>query len=95
MRPAGELREAVKKAAEELAAEKGAATWRELAEHARAGYMATRRTVDNMLRSGELERVGTAATGRRPAVTVAPAKAAATKEHAGDLQVAMSGWASI
>ena len=58
MRPRGEIRQALATAADALAAERGAFTWRDVAEAAQVGYRAARATVDNMARSGELEPVG-------------------------------------
>jgi len=60
MRPQGEERIAIKKAAEELAAECSAATWRELSARAKVGFRVGRITVENMARGprAELEAVG-------------------------------------
>lgn len=60
MRPAGEVRQALAKAAEELAAEASAATWRDMAQRANVGFKVARVTVENMARAGQLERVGSA-----------------------------------
>jgi hypothetical protein len=96
MRPRGEVREKLAEAARALAAERNAVTWRELAEHACVGYDLARRTVVNMARAGELERVGTVPTGRRPEVTYAPAQPSLSGAASiQPLQAAMSGWASI
>lgn len=58
MRPRGEIREALFEVAEQFAARRCAASWRSLAEGAQVGYDAARRTVENMVRAGELEHVG-------------------------------------
>lgn len=58
MRPRGEIRAALSEAAKTLQAECGAATWRDMAARAGVGFEAARRTVVNMERAGELERVG-------------------------------------
>lgn len=58
MRPPGEIRLALGAAAQALADERGNATWRDLAERAGVGYLAARRTVENMERSGSLKAVG-------------------------------------
>lgn len=58
MRPPGEIRRALGAAAQALAAERGGATWRDIAERACVGYMVARRTTENMARSGALQPVG-------------------------------------
>lgn len=59
MRPQGELRQALRKAAESLApAGSGGVTWRALVRRACVGEVMGRRTVDDMLRAGELELCG-------------------------------------
>jgi hypothetical protein len=60
MRPPGDIRKALRRAARELQAEQSAATWRDMAARASVGFKVARRTVDNMERAGELERVGAA-----------------------------------
>ena len=57
MRPVGEIREALWNAAVVLTTPDRAPTLLELAHHARVGYSAARRTVDNMRRAGVLEPV--------------------------------------
>ena len=54
----GEVRQKLAQAAQELAAECRAATWRDLAERAQVGYLAARRTTENMERAGQLVAVG-------------------------------------
>lgn len=62
MRPQGELRQALRKAAESLApAGSGGVTWHALVRRACVGELMGRRTVENMVRSGELEIAGAAA----------------------------------
>lgn len=58
MRPPGEIRQALGAAACALATECGGATWRDMAERAGVGYLAARRTVENMERAGALQPVG-------------------------------------
>lgn len=58
MRPCGQVRLALGSAAEQLHAERGAATWRDIADRAQVGYTAARDTVRTMERAGVLERVG-------------------------------------
>lgn len=58
MRPPGEIRHALAAAAQALATERGGATWRDLAERAGVGYLAARRTVENMARGGALQPIG-------------------------------------
>jgi hypothetical protein len=60
MRPRGELRAALRAAAEALAPPGSeGVTWRVLVRHACVGELMGRRTVVNMLRSGELVSAGT------------------------------------
>ena len=54
MRPAGEVRAALLKAASDLHTPNQGPTLQELAARACVGYDAARRTVDNMCRSGAL-----------------------------------------
>lgn len=104
MRPPGEVRQAIDKAARELAQERSAATWRDMAERAKVGYTVARRTVENMERAGVLERVGTEkrAHSRRwmslyaPPAPVATLSAAAPLDGATTagrvLDLALRGW---
>lgn len=72
-RPLGEERKAIRRAAEQLAAERladvpdvddamraeaSAATWRDLGAKAGVGFTVARRTVENMARAGELTPIG-------------------------------------
>jgi predicted ArsR family transcriptional regulator len=77
MRPPGEIRLAIREAAIDLAVDYSAPTVgptaRELAGASQVGLQAARRTLDNMVRSGELEVVGTVPLGRgRPAAMYRP-----------------------
>ncbi|WP_367847023.1 hypothetical protein [Rhodoferax sp. WC2427] len=54
MRPVGEVREALLAAAVALATDEQAPTVRELAQKARVGQLAARRTIDNLRRAGLL-----------------------------------------
>lgn len=58
MRPAGEIRQALALACEQLATPGSGCTLRELADAARVGVDACRRAVDNMRRAGVLVKVG-------------------------------------
>ena len=58
MRPAGEVRQALVLACEQLATPGSGCTLRELADAARVGVDACRRAVDNMRRAGVLVKVG-------------------------------------
>jgi len=74
MRPQGEIRRALANAAEQLAEEKGGATWRDLAMRAQVGFAAAKATVRNMERAGTLEPIGSekAAHSRRWMTLYAP-----------------------
>lgn len=54
MRPAGEVRQALLDAALTLSTPASSPTLLELAKHSQVGFMAARRTVDNMRRAGVL-----------------------------------------
>jgi len=54
MRPAGEVRQALFDAALALTTPERSPTMLELAHYAQVGYVAARRTVDNMRRAGDL-----------------------------------------
>lgn len=54
MRPTGEIRQALFDAALALTTPERSPTMLELAHHAQVGYVAARRTVDNMRRAGVL-----------------------------------------
>ena len=61
MRPRGQLRQALRDAVQELApAGSRGVTWRVLVRRACVGELMGRRTVENMVRSGELEVAGEA-----------------------------------
>ena len=53
-RPRGQIRQVVAS----VFREQGACTWRTVAESAQVGYAAARRTVENMVRAGELVEAG-------------------------------------
>jgi len=57
-RPRGDIRQALAQAAQALHVERGAFTWREVAQAAQVGYTAARQTVKNMQQAGELVRCG-------------------------------------
>lgn len=60
MRPAGEIRQALRSAAQTLAVpERNGATWRDLAAHAQVGFDAAKQTVRDMAAAGELVPIGT------------------------------------
>lgn len=97
---AGEVRRALARAARKLATAGQAITFRSLAAAARVGWRKAQQTVQDMLRAGELVRVGTlrtAATGR-PMCVLAPADLAAdaAQQHRADqaaaLAEAMRSW---
>lgn len=75
MRPAGEIRQVLWAAAQELSRSGGDVTWRDMALHAQVGLDAARFTVKNMVRDGWLEPVGTrrAPHANRPMRTLRPA----------------------
>src|SRR4051812_21248800 len=54
MRPTGEVRQALAQAAAALTTRESSPTLLELARHSQVGFMAARRTVDNMRRAGDL-----------------------------------------
>jgi hypothetical protein len=96
MRPPGEIRKALRRAARELQAEQSAATWRDMAARASVGFKVARRTVDNMARAGELQPVGAAkrAHSNRWMTLYAPAEAApaAAPAPAPAIETVMRAW---
>jgi hypothetical protein len=98
-RPAGttgEVRTALLKAARQLATQDRAGTLQELAHAAQVGIDAARRTVDNMRRAGELERVRWRRVSHRnrPVAEYAPAAAEqATDEAVIDIATLLNVWA--
>ena len=56
-RPAGEIRQALRTAAEALAELQGGCAWRDAAQTACVGFAAARQTMENMERAGELVRM--------------------------------------
>lgn len=104
MRPAGEIRVAILKAAERLVRVeqvdgvqvRRGPTLRELAHDACVGVAAARRTVDNMRRAGDLAPVGQRRVDyrNRPVVEYAPAMPAASSNEAYfDVATAITSWA--
>ncbi len=81
-RPPGEIRRALRAAAQQAARESGAATWRELAQRSGVGYLAAKAATRDMLRSGELQCVGhvKAAHSRRWLNLYQPAEPAARSD---------------
>jgi len=94
VRPPGEIRQALASAAVALASERGAVTWRDMAERAGVGYLAARRTVENMERAGALQPVGYAKRphARRWMRLYEPSGNWATQTTGADLAGVMSGW---
>lgn len=96
MRPRGEVRTALSEAARALQAECGAATWRDMAARAGVGYQAARRTVENMERSGDLDKVGfeKRAHSRRWMALYVPCGVAATMPGPQALDSVLRSWLS-
>lgn len=96
MRPAGDIRKAIDKAARELEQERSAATWHDMAVRANVGFLAARRTVENMARAGALQPVGTEkrAHSRRWMTLYVPAAVPALAVSAPTcaLDMAVRGW---
>lgn len=95
MRPRGDVRQALARAAEMLHVERGAVTHRDLAERAQVGYECARRTVDNMAEAGELRRVGHAKTAGGKWMTLfEPGErwCAGSLSASGDLFAVVVGW---
>jgi hypothetical protein len=92
MRPPGEIRAALRQAAQQLPS---GATWRELAQHACVGFGIAKRTVDNMRRAGELAPIDEvrAPGSRRPMVRYALNQGNFATATTGALDVVMRGWA--
>lgn len=99
-RPAGDVRRALAQAVQSLLAKGRTITWRSLAAAARVGADRARRTVCEMLRAGQLVRIGTLRTARtgRPMSVLAPPELADDAEmrrraqQAGELLQAMRAW---
>lgn len=99
MRPAGEIRHAIGKAARELAAERAVqpsftvagGTWRDFAARACVGFKVAQRTVENMARAGELAPLGAVRVegSRRPMVVYGPTGSVAA---GASLDVVMRAW---
>ncbi len=93
MRPPGEIRRALRDAAQALARERPRGwTWRDLAQRGCVGLAVARHTVLNMARAGELGAVGSVAVpgSRRPMTTYAPLQREATGPAA--LDALMRTW---
>jgi hypothetical protein len=76
MRPPGEIRRALRAAVQAEFAQRGqGATWRDLANRAGVGLLVARRTVENMVRTGDLRVCGQARMPhtRRPMTLYIPA----------------------
>lgn len=101
MRPPGEVRQALARAAVQLTQERAGATWRELAEHAQVGYLDARRTVEHMARSGGLAVIGVEkrAHSRRWMNVYAPPELAEeppqARDAAADLAAITRAWAEL
>jgi hypothetical protein len=98
-RPRSEVRDALLRAARELASSTSFPCLRELASHARVGLPAARRALDNMRRAGELVivRARKVSWRNRPIPEwappdLAPAPTSAATDHGLGLQVVLSGW---
>ena len=97
MRPHGEVRAALRCAAESLSERMPhGLTYRDLAEAGRVGYQVARETCRNMARSGELKPVGTRQVqgAKRPLKTYVPAWCAGQHDASRSLAAAMGTWAS-
>lgn len=98
LRPAGEVRMALRDAAQALRNEARVATWRDLAQRAQVGFAVAQATVENMARCGELRRVGPVrvAHSRRPMVGyVLAAQVGITAPAANDaapIEMVMRNW---
>jgi hypothetical protein len=96
MRPAGEIRHALLKAATELATPECAPTLREIATKAQVGFESAMYTVKNMTRAGELEVAGAKRVEyrNRPVATYRPAGWSTGAEGSGFVALGqlMSAW---
>lgn len=96
MRPAGEVRVALRRAAEALVAEKPGFTWRDAAQAAQVPFRLARQAMRNMARAGELERIGTRSEPGvcRPMTLYAPARPAQRTSFAlgASLEQALRRW---
>lgn len=91
MRPRGDIRQALSRAAWALATERPqGCTWRDLASRAQVGFAAARQTAKDMARAGELRVVGAARVegAMRPMNLYAPAQ---ETRAAGDNVPALAG----
>lgn len=94
MRGPGEIRQAMRRAAEPFA--DVGATWRQLGEAACVGTQAARRTFENMVRAGDLLVLGTRRVegACRPMLVAVPAPARPSTS-AEPVCVAVSCWADF
>ncbi len=92
-RPAGEVRQALLSAAQDLATPERGPTLSELATRAQVGLPAARRTVDNLTRAGQLmvARTRTVDYRNKPVAEYQPAPPP-TQSVADDLNRAMALW---
>lgn len=98
MRPAGEIRQALFEAAVALTTPERSPTMLELAHHAKVGYVAARRTVDNMKRAGVLVPVRQRVVDYRakPVMEYCPRKRAeAAVRRPCALREVISTWAAV
>lgn len=95
MRPAGDVRQALLAAARDLTTAARSPTLREIATHAKVGYSAARRTLDNMKRAGDVvvPRQRRVAYVNRPVDEYAPAPAEAPPaEGVVELTALLAAW---
>lgn len=100
-RPVGEIRAALREAAQAIAMERAqlgvqpvGATYRELAQRAQVGFGAARATVRNMAHAGELQPAGTvpAQHSRRPLVAYVPRQGGERWSAGAALDCVMRAW---
>jgi hypothetical protein len=95
MRPTGEVRVALRNAAQALATEREqGATWRDMAQHACVARQHARRTVINMARAGELRATGSVRVpgACRPMTPYLPATPTKNPEPTAQLDQLMRAW---
>jgi hypothetical protein len=101
VRPPGEIRQALARAAVQLHRERDGATWRDMAEVAQVGYLDARRTVEHMARAGGLVVIGVEkrAHSRRWMNLYAPAvveeEPPQPQVHHLDLEAITRAWAGL
>lgn len=99
MRPAGEIRRALRAAANALRAvamDTGGITYRDLAVASQVGFDEARVATKNMVKEGELMPCGTRQVpgSRRPLTTYMPASNDGAAHAGADLAQVLGGWAS-